>query len=99
MKRLTVVPGSRTEPPEGAPERRTSPRLERRKSQRRLEVARRIYGERRVLDLAPPPDVLFVDSRSGRERRGLSSRRRLRDRRSGVRSLDLTSLDLSELDR
>lgn len=75
-----------------------SPRHERRKRQRRFEVARRILGERRVFDLAPPSDVLFVESRSGLERRGMASRRRLRDRRSGVRSLDLRTLDLSELD-
>ncbi|MEO8190107.1 MAG: hypothetical protein ABI682_07170 [Acidobacteriota bacterium] len=68
---------------------------ERRKAQRRLSIGRRL-NERRNPET--PAELDAENQRRPNERRGLSSRRRLLDRRSGIRLLDLTNIDLSELD-
>lgn len=105
-KRLTVIPMN---PVVSAPVPPRPPRPsvvipakpktdERRQLQRRLSIGRRVTGTRRDDDPVVLPDPLFEDHRQPSERRGMAARRRLSDRRSGVRLLDLTNLDLSELD-
>ena len=99
VKRLTVIAAkasssgakssSGTKADSGAPKTR-----ERRRAQRRLSIGRRL-NERRTGDT---PSELAEDMRRVNERRGLAQRRRLLDRRSGIRLLDLTNIDLSELD-
>ncbi|MEP6800808.1 MAG: hypothetical protein ABJC07_02640 [Acidobacteriota bacterium] len=68
---------------------------ERRRSQRRLSIGRRLNERRNPETLA---DRDAEELRQANERRGLAQRRRLFDRRSGIRLLDLTNIDLSELD-
>jgi hypothetical protein len=113
MKRLTILPPDTAEGDPAKPrkddgdgegavrvraeERRKQPRAERRMAQRRKQIARRVNPDRRI-SLNPIRDAFFVDSRSGVERRMVGVRRRVTDRRHGVRKIDLTNLDLSELD-
>lgn len=78
-------------------ERRQHPRVERRQLQRRRSIARRILPDRRT-SMFPEIDPLFAEIRSGNERRATAQRRSQGDRRAGVRKMDLTNLDLSELD-
>jgi len=109
VKRLTIVPPDltaleTTEPPPEPreavelEERRKQPRSERRLDQRRRAIARRVVSDRRI-SISFPQETLFVESRSGAERRAKSARRKMGDRRAGVRLIDLTGLDLSELDQ
>jgi hypothetical protein len=106
VKRLTILP---TEPaserekriPAAATtleplERRQKPRVERRNAQRRRSIARRVVADRRMALGVHADNALFVDSRSGAERRA-SSARRFGERRAGVRKIDLRELDLSAL--
>ncbi len=104
-KRLTVIPNPvasapvAPKPPRPAVVTPGKPKVaERREQQRRLSIGRRVTGTRRDGDPVTLPDPLFEDHRHPSERRGMAVRRRLSDRRSGVRLLDLTNLDLSELD-
>ena len=109
MKRLTILPPDATDSDTAKPrkddgegavrveERRKQPRTERRMAQRRKQIARRVNPDRRI-SLNPIRDAFYVDSRSGAERRMVAVRRRVTDRRHGVRKIDLTNLDLSELD-
>jgi hypothetical protein len=111
VKRLTILPhdkSSEREPelaiekvrepdPARSEERRRQARVERRLDQRRKAIARRVVRDRRIAARLAP-DTLFADSRLGIERRMTSARRKQRDRRAGVRKIDLTNLDLSELD-
>lgn len=95
-KRLTLVSTEeRISAPEKADERSVVKTDERRKAQRRLSIGRRLQ-ERRSPET--PPESERDEQRRPNERRGLAQRRRLLDRRSGIRLLDLTNIDLSELD-
>ncbi|MEP6769725.1 MAG: hypothetical protein ABJC61_13720 [Acidobacteriota bacterium] len=98
-KRLTVIPAKASSSPakssNGTKSDPAAPKTrERRRAQRRLSIGRRL-NERRTGDT---PSELAEDMRRVNERRGLAQRRRLFDRRSGIRLLDLTNIDLSELD-
>ncbi|MFN2633771.1 MAG: hypothetical protein ABR610_10175 [Thermoanaerobaculia bacterium] len=98
-KRLTVISTKTSsggaKPSNGGKSDPTAPKIrERRRAQRRLSIGRRL-NERRTSDT---PSELAEDMRRVNERRGVAQRRRLLDRRSGIRLLDLTNIDLSELD-
>ena len=98
-KRLTIISAktssSGAKPSNGGKSDPAAPKTkERRRTQRRLSIGRRL-NERRTGDT---PSELAEDMRRVNERRGLAQRRRLLDRRSGIRLLDLTNIDLSELD-
>jgi len=73
-----------------------APSSERRLFQRRLGIPRRVQGRRRVGRAAA--DSFFADHRAPSDRRGVAVRRRLADRRTGLRVLDLRNLDLTGLE-
>jgi len=97
VKRTASGAGRQAEKAVEPLERRKQPRIERRDDQRRRAIALRIVPDRRMALGVPVHDALFADSRSGAERRASSARRRLGERRAGVRMIDLTDLDLSAL--
>ncbi len=95
-KRVTLVSTEeRISTPEKGDERSVVKTDERRQAQRRLSIGRRLQ-ERRSPET--PPESERDEHRRPNERRGLAQRRRLLDRRTGIRLLDLTNIDLSELD-
>jgi len=96
MKRLIVIKPEA--PPPAAPKKEVSPGApssDRRRMQRRRSIGRRVNETRRATPV--PQDPLFAEQRDKSERRGRAQRRR-RERRAGIRVMDLTNLDLSEMD-
>ncbi|MEO8432477.1 MAG: hypothetical protein ABI592_13275 [Acidobacteriota bacterium] len=73
-----------------------APAVERRLFQRRLGIARRVQGSRRLgVEVSDRP---FDGIRRPFDRRGIAARRRMLDRRTGLRVLDLRNLDLTGLE-